>query len=211
MRVYIGPYTRWIGPYQISSWIPFISEETADKIGDWLADTWVNDLCNWIESKKQRTVKIHIDKWDTWNMDHTLALIILPMLKQLKATKHGSPNVDDEDLPPEMRYKDKEGYDEQTGEWHDYGGNWVHYRWEWILNELIWTFEQLLDDDWESQYTIVEGELDLEEYPEDEGKDVTPLRWKKEYVIDRVGRDNHQKRITNGLRLFGKYYQNLWD
>ena len=43
-------------------------------------------------------VKVQIDKWDTWNMDCTLAHIIHPMLVQLKATKHGAPNVDDCDV-----------------------------------------------------------------------------------------------------------------
>ena len=38
---------------------------------------------------------VKIDYWDTWSMDHTLSYIIVPMLKQLKATKHGAPYVDD--------------------------------------------------------------------------------------------------------------------
>ena len=206
MKVTIGPYTRWVGPYQLADMIPFISEETAEKVGDYLAKTWVNDLCNWIESKKQRKVKIHIDKYDTWNMDNTLALIILPMLKQLKETKHGSPLVDDEDLPTTMRYTSKKGPEDWETEDH-----WVHHKWDWVLNEMIWTFENILDNDWESKYTIQEGELDFDDYPEDEGKDVTPVRWKKPYIIDWKGRENHQSRINNGLRLFGKYYLNLWD
>mgnify|MGYP003344012404 CR=1 FL=1 len=153
MKVEIGPYRRWIGPYQIADWIPFISEDTSFKIGGWLANTWVDDLCRWIDSKKQRKVKIRIDKYDTWSMDHTLALITLPMLKQLQATKVGSQFVDEEDVPPHMRYD---------------GENWIHYKWEWVLKELIWTFEQLLDNEWENQYTIQEGELDFDDHPEDE-------------------------------------------
>ena len=207
MYVRIGPYRSWIGPYQLADKIPFISEETQEKIGDWLAKTWVNDLCNWIDRKKKRKEYVHIDNYDTWNADHTLALIILPMLKQLQATKHGSPYVADEDLPEHMRHSFPEP--DHDG---NYGNdNWVHYKWDWILNELIWTFEQLLDEDWESQYAIEQGEIDWDDYPEDEGKDVTPLRWKKEYVIDWEGRKAHQDRITNGLKLFGKYYQALWD
>lgn len=196
MKVYIGPYRNWVGPYQLADKIPFISEETSEKIGDWLADTWVNDLCHWIHSKQDRKIKIRIDKYDTWSMDHTLALIILPMLKQLQATKQGSQLVDEEDVPPHMRYD---------------GENWIHYKWEWVLKELIWTFEQLLDNEWENQYTIQEGELDFEDYPEDEGKEFTPVRWKKEYIINYDGLKAHHDRITNGLRLFGKYYQGLWD
>ena len=90
MKVKIGPYTNWIGPYQLADMIPFISEDTSHKIGTWLAETWVNDLCNWIHSKKHRKVQVHIDKYDTWNMNQTLAHIIHPMLIQLRDTKHGS-------------------------------------------------------------------------------------------------------------------------
>ena len=51
----------------------------------------------------ERKIVIHIDDYDTWSMDHTLAPIIAPMLKQLKATKHGAPFVDDEDVPEHLR------------------------------------------------------------------------------------------------------------
>ena len=201
MKVEIGPYRSWIGPYQIADWIPFISEDTSFKIGGWLANTWVNDLCGWIDSKKQRKVKIRIDKYDTWSMDNTLALIILPMLKQLKATKHGAPFTDLDDVPEHMRYEDTE----------DSNTQWIQHRWDWVLNEMIWTFEQLLDNEWENQYTIQEGEIDFDDHPEDEGKEFTPMRWKTDYIIDWEGLKAHQERINNGLRLFGKYYQGLWD
>jgi hypothetical protein len=46
---------------------------------------------------------IRIDPWDTWSMDHTLADIILPMLKQLRKTQHGAPCTDDEDVPEHLR------------------------------------------------------------------------------------------------------------
>ena len=39
-----------------------------------------------------RKVDIKIESFDTWNLDSTLALIILPALIQLKETKHGIPN-----------------------------------------------------------------------------------------------------------------------
>ena len=51
------------------------------------------------DPNKEQKVNVQIDKWDTWNMDATLAHIIVPMLKQLKATKHGAPYVADEDVP----------------------------------------------------------------------------------------------------------------
>ena len=50
--------------------------------------------------KQRKSIKI--DPWDTWNMDHTLAEIILPMLKQLRKTQLGAPYTDD-DVPEEIR------------------------------------------------------------------------------------------------------------
>ena len=201
MKVSIGPYTNWIGPYQLAEKIPFISEDTQEKIGDFLAKTWVNDVCVWIHSKKHRKIKVRIDEYDTWSTDSTLAYIILPMLKQLRDTKHGSPMVDDEDLPVHMRHGDPDGYD-----------NWVHHKWDWVLNEMIWAFEQLNDPDWEDKF--VHGEPVYEEKEEehpDYGEVYSLKQTNPDYWVDYDGITEYNKRIQNGTRLFGKYYQNLWD
>ena len=60
-----------------------------------------NWLYNWFGYSPKQKTSIRIDNYDTWSMDHTLAPIILPMLVQLKATKHGAPMVDMEDVPRE--------------------------------------------------------------------------------------------------------------
>jgi hypothetical protein len=210
MFVKIGPYKRWWGVYQTVDLLQKVgvSEDTCEKISDWICEhTPAEDFFNWIEKLKgDRKVKIRIDSYDTWNMDHTLALIILPMLKQLKATKQGSPLVDNEDVPEHMRHTFSKGPDD-----YETDDRWVHYKWDWILSEIVWTFQELVNNDWEEKYIIEEGEMDFDDYPEDKGKDTIPLRWKKEYVIDYEGRKNHQDRITNGLRLFGKYYQSFWS
>ena len=39
------------------------------------------------DTTKERIVNVTIEEQDTWNMDETLALIIVPMLKQLKEQK----------------------------------------------------------------------------------------------------------------------------
>jgi hypothetical protein len=205
MKVYIGPYRNWIGPYQIADKIPFISEDTSHKIGAWLADTWVDDFCHWLyKHTGDRNIKVRIDKYDTWNMDNTLALIILPMLKQLRATKHGSPSVDDEDVPEHMRHSCPEYYETDDP--------WIHYKWEWVLNEMIWAFEQELDDSWEDQF--VHGEPDYS-WDEVEDNDYGPCyklnQLNPNYWVDREGIKQYNDRINNGFRLFGKYYRGLWD
>ena len=200
MKVYIGPFKNWIGPYQIAEKLCFWAKKEKDEIGcprhpdwvhdfgTWLAndkngdDSWLTKLCLWIESKRKRTIKIRIDKYDTWNMDSTLAMIILPMLKQLNETKHGSPLVDDEDVPENVRSTNAPP---KENEW-DIDEN-HHKRWEWVMEEMIWAFEQLQpDNDWDSKY-FESGEFLKEQY------------------------DIHNNRISNGLKLFGKYYRGLWD
>lgn len=140
----------------------------------------VEDVVQWIANKtvnlyfdnKSRKCKIKIHEYDTWGMDNTLSVIILPLLKQLAATKHGSPWVNDEDVPENL------GIRSTDSPVDDEGGGWdsnVHKRWDWVMNELIWTFEHLVaDDSW----------------------DIT---------------EEEENRIKNGLILFGKYYQGLWD
>ena len=46
-------------------------------------------------SRKNKAETIIID-FDVWNLDHTLALIIVPALKILKQKKQGSPFVKNE-------------------------------------------------------------------------------------------------------------------
>ena len=117
MKVYIGPYRSWIGTYQIANLLRYVgfSKDTCWKFGEWLDGTWIGGLCSFIDDKKNRKIKIRIDKYDTWNMDHTLALIILPMLKQLKQRNHGFSYVDDEDVPKNLRNKKKKFSDENFG------------------------------------------------------------------------------------------------
>ena len=48
--------------------------------------------------RKNRKIKVLIDKYDTWGMDYTLAYIIHPLLVQLKESMLVSPFIDDEDV-----------------------------------------------------------------------------------------------------------------
>ena len=147
MKVYIGKYSDYIGPYQIADSFKKIgiSKETCDKMGDWLASTWINDFLQWIDSKKKRKIKVHIDNYDLWNMDSTLAYIILPMLEKMKTEKHGSPFVEDEDVPDEIK---STSADPKKNEWDS--DEFFHDRWEYVLNEMVWGFSQV-NSDWDKE------------------------------------------------------------
>jgi hypothetical protein len=139
---------------------------------------------------------VRIDPWDTWSFDHTLADIILPGLKQLRATKHGAPCTDDEDVPEYLRSHMAQP---KENEWDT---DSLHFmRWDWILDEMIWAFEQKNADDNDAQFF-------------DHSVSNRKLPWDEDYIgpkFDKEGYTKHHDRMQNGFRLFGVYYQNLWD
>ena len=237
MKINIGPYLNWFGPYQLAEMLCFWVKPVKDEygiprkpdwvhnFGEWLAHgsiepeskpgeirfhrerkyTWLYRLLNWIHSKKERTVKIKIDKWDTWNMNDTLALIILPMLKQLKEQKHGAPYVDLTDVPKELHPKKMTKKQREIGHTDS-----THFeRWDYVLDEMIFAFEHTVDDSWEDQYTTgkinfgwKQLENGMSEMVEGPGHTVK---------TDHEGLKKVHDRIQNGFVLFGKYYRNLWD
>jgi len=208
MKIYIGPYKNWVGPYQISDFLfkQILGEDRAYKIGEWLAEkTPLEKICQAIYAKIDRKVKIKIHKYDTWSMDSTLAMIVLPMLKQLKATKHGSAGVDDEDVPEELR---STSAPPKENDW-DIDEKW-HARWEWVMEQMIWSFEQMQPDcDWESKFHT--GVIDYKFVKTDDGMNEMVRSEKDTSHFDREGYIAFSERISLGLKLFGKYYRGLWD
>ena len=221
MRVNIGPHKKWIGPYQIMDGIFFWHEKWPEKsvrerwdyklhtrLSEWLASTWVAGFRQWVyEATGDRKMEIHIDGYDVWNMDHTLGLIILPMLKKLKENKHGHGWIAPEDAPKKLRPTSKQIEKAKAqGGWDDKNAA----RYDWFMEEIIWTFEQLLDEDSDGKFWYEHGEIDWDAGEEDE-KGCKPIVWKKKAKVDWKGLRAHHDRIRNGLVLFGKYYQTLWD
>jgi len=239
MKIKIGPYTHWFGPYQLAEKLCFWAKPVEDEygmkskphwvhqFGEWLAhgsvkpeaevgeltshdrrtNTWLHNFLIWVESKKKRTIKVHIDRWDTWSMDSTLAYIVLPMLKQLKARKHGAPQVDDKDVPKElhMTKKEKAAFD-KDGSTDDK----FFKRWDWVMDEMIFAFDSKVNDGrWEEQFES--GTSDMQWKRLENGNYEMVRGPNDTKVYDWEGRKAYEARIQNGFRLFGKYYQNLWD
>lgn len=212
MKIYIGkPRYHWYSPY---TWLEYMffwkpwsdafreKHSATEAYPDWV-ETWAERLepiakgINWLLDKIHPEINyIKIDYYDTWSMDHTLSPIILPMLKQLKATKHGFGLIDDSDVPWELRsYSVAKDWDEY--EWDPR----AEARYEYVLDEMIWTFEQLCDHNNDAKFydhTEADKEKTLE------GR-IFKIK------IDHEGLNAHNNRIDNGLRLFGKYFRTLWD
>ena len=202
MKVYLSKYRyHWISPYTVLEKVFFWREIDYDEP---IIDKWsdrLTPICQGIQKVLDfihpKINYVKIDRWDTWSMDYTLSFIVVPMLKQLKETKHGAPFVDDEDVPEELK---STSAPPKENEW-DTDEN--HFkRWDWALNEMIWAFEQNLNFDSEEKFF---DHAEWDEKEKDFGKNLHKIK------IDQVGLKAHQDRKANGFRLFGKYYQGLWD
>lgn len=145
---------------------------------------------------KERKISVQIDKWDTWSADHTLALIIAPLLQKMKDDKQGAPNVDDADVPEHLR---STAAPAKENEW-DTDINW-HPRWAYVLDEMLWAMQQIASDDSEDQF------YDHSEVDESKGimQQVNAIK------VDWDGLKAHQDRVQKGCELFGKYFQCLWS
>lgn len=212
MIVKIGPYTKWYSAQRIEDkWLRwrypesyfFIEEDEMQSIDravirmcdgiQWILNNTINPL----NALRGRRVKVRLHKYDTWNMDHTLALIILPMLKQLRDTSHGMPLVDPADVPRNLKPTKA-----QLDEYHK---NMkldpkAEARWNWVMDEMIFAFKSIADDSWEEQF-----------YPMSDKPISDLLNDDCANTIDREGYDKYKQRIQNGLNLFVKYYFHLWD
>lgn len=148
------------------------------------------------KSNKERKVVVQIDPWDSWSADHTLALIIAPLLEKLKEDKQGSPNVDDADVPLHLR---RTAALAKENSWNT-DDNW-HLRWDYALNEMLWAMQQLSSDNSEDQF------YDHSEVDESKGimQQVNAIK------VDWDGLKAHKARVQKGCELFGKYFQSLWS
>jgi hypothetical protein len=111
--------------------------------------------------------------------------------------------VDDDDVPEELRSTSAPPVED-----HDVDEN-HHKRWDWVMGEMIFAFESKLDDDWEKKFES--GEADLQWKKLDDGMSQMIHGPNHTRTYDEEGRKKYHDRIKNGFRLFGKYYEGLWD
>jgi hypothetical protein len=166
-------------------------------------------------NKKERRINVEIERFDTWSLDHTLALIILPALIQLKHTKHGVPSnfVNDsaEDYHSQATFEFmKDDKDEVFQKGCD--------KWEETLDKMIWSFQQIVFEDYDSKYH--HGDMKIGWKPISVPHPITGIVEEMHEMVDEnpgehwydiVGHQLHEERIQEGLELFGKHLRDLWD
>lgn len=170
---------------------------------------------NFNKGPTERKIEVKIERWDTYSMDHTAALIILPLLLQLKQSKMGVPSeltyriggdFDDNLTFDFIKEDDREVFDKLCDKWDE------------ILDKMIWSFQQLVDDSYDNKYhhgNTKMGWKPIEVTNPTTGVAETMYEMvdenPSEHWYDSVGHNLHNERIQEGLDLFGKYYRNLWD
>ncbi len=176
------------------------------------------NLSRYPKGNGKRRIDIQIDPFDTWSLDHTIASIILPALIQLKHTKHGVPSgftdrvggdFDDHLVFDFIKEDDTEVFNQLCDKWDE------------VLDKMIWSFLQLsIEDDYDSQYHHGKMKTD---WVESDYTYTDPITGKiektyqmvdknpEEHWYDQIGNQEHEKRIQEGLDLFGKHFRDLWD
>ncbi len=166
----------------------------------------------------RRKLKVKIENFDTWSFDHTLAHIIYPALLQLKASKHGVPSSIVDDVGGED-WSEQDSFDFYK-ESHNDAFNIACERWNEILDKMIWSFQQIMLDNYDEKYHHGSAEYDWVETDKMYPNPMTGKMEKTYQMVDKnpdehwydvEGHRLHEERIQEGLELFGKYYQNLWD
>ena len=151
---------------------------------DWLFDTvpygWrvyykYYEIKRWFISTYQR-IRYGVSNEECWSLDGTFSKFILPRLKHFKKMKRWGYHPD---FTPE--------------------------EWEKVIDELIWTFEYLNDDErmnpFPDSYEDIKWTCNREKSPEQ--KQRFDEWMKKTNELD--------TRKQKGLELFAKYYCHLWD
>ena len=89
-----------------------------------------------------------------------------------------------------------------------------------VLNKMIWSFQQLVHDDYDELYHHGTAQYSWRETDETYLDPITKKLEKtyemidtnpNEHWYDIEGHRLHEQRIQEGLELFGKYFTNLWD
>lgn len=177
------------------------------------------NLSRYPKGEGKRKIDVQIDSFDTWGLDHTLATIILPALIQLKNTKHGVPSqfidrvggdFDNNLVFDFIKEDDDQVFDQLCNKWDE------------VLDKMIWSFLQLsIEDDYDNKYHHGKMDIGWEKVPDN--MYTSPLTGKSEplyqmvdknpgeHWYDGIGHQEHDRRIQEGLELFGKHLRDLWD
>jgi len=136
------------------------------------------------KSKARRTIRVKIDVWDTWSLNHTLALIIAPALRKFKKANNGVPGS----LMDLSHHETMEWNSAAFKKAERKASDRADKEWDRILDVMIWSFEEVAADNPSEPI-------------------ITKFKDKRQW---RRRADAYHKRLDEGFALFGKWYGALW-
>ena len=132
-------------------------------------------------STNKGVVDIEVHDYDVFDVDVTIATIVLPLLQKLKQVRMERIDLFISDEPDEVKAEQQE---------------------QWLLDELIWVMHEIVEgcpgSDQFFDESAVDPNTDL----------MTQVNAMK---FDSVGYDAYQERISNALKLFGEHFRSLWS
>ena len=93
--------------------------------------------------RKNRAFNIHIDDFDVWSLDYTLACIIHPALVRLRETKHGYPELWEDGMVTHHNYDRQLHFDFIDEEVET---KYLIEKWNDIMDKMIYSFGQIVED-----------------------------------------------------------------
>ena len=140
VKAKIGCFKYYFGPYQLARLIR-IPEKYEDDFVSYLDKIKVSKFLDWVYTKRKRKVKVKVDSWDWYSADTTIALITVPLLKELREHKQSYGFIDVEDAPD--RFKPDEEVNKNSFDWDSKASD----RYAWFLDEIIWALSQSIEED----------------------------------------------------------------
>lgn len=96
------------------------------------------------ENEENRKIEVKIDHYDIWNLDVTLANIIVPALEKFREDVPSAPYILDEDVPEHLHSINGESDESDEKDVYEFDSLYLE-RWCWVLDEMIWSFKQIRD------------------------------------------------------------------
>jgi hypothetical protein len=159
------------------------------------------NMLGWFNGLFDRRCKVKIERHDLYDVPGTVSLLIVPLLeKLLESLDNGPFNVEDKDLPKELRRTEDEDW--------DYDREVTRSRY--VIEQMLFSFKEILDPSLASEGNVEylskaiewneKGEATLFEIEQGPNHTAT-------FDIRKV--KARQKKVDTGLRLFAKYLQQL--
>lgn len=145
-----------------------------------------------LKSKKPRRIDIKIHSWDHYSADHTIALIVYPLLVEFKKKAKAWGGA------PSCLINEKDGKNAQKI---------AFKKWLEIIDKIIFSFKEIANN--------LPGEKKAfkkngKKYKTEKCENGTHKIVETGFDFDVNKWEEYNSKIQEGLELFGKYYTNLW-